>query len=140
LLVSQVRYPSYTAREWTLKAHICLMSSSYLSLLFTGEVPPKLAEPRDSIRVVMKKQLAVYEIYTSHSLIAALCVAETRLCVVVMRRDSHPSCRLLTLPSVAILRASTITTTGKHLNQAISCADWKPCACCSKCRNARATR
>ena len=132
LLVSQVRYPSYIAREWTLKARICLMSSSYLSFLFTGEVPPKLKEPRDSIRVVMKKQLAAYEIYTSHGLIAALCVAERRLCVVVvMRRDTHSSWRLLTLPSVAIVRACTITTTGKHLNQAISFADWKPCACCS---------
>jgi hypothetical protein len=128
-----VHYHNYGAREWTVKALICLMSSSDLSVLFTGEVRPKLTEPHDSISVVMKKQLAAHEVYTSHGLIAALCVAKTRLCVVVvMRRDSDPSCRLLTLPSVAILRACRITTTVRHLNQAISCADRKPCACCSK--------
>lgn len=62
------------------------MSSSDLSVLFTGEVRAKLTEPNDSIRVVMKKQLAAHEIYTSHGLIAALCVAETRMCVVVVMR------------------------------------------------------
>lgn len=132
LLVSQMRYPTCIARGWILKARICLMSSSELSVLFTAEVRPKLTEPHDSIRVVMKKQMAALEIYTRHGLIAVLCVAEMRLCVViVMRRDSDPSCRLLALPSAAILRACRITTTGRHLDQAISCADRKPCACCS---------
>jgi hypothetical protein len=78
----------------------------------------------------MKKQLAAHEIYRRRGLIAALCVAEKRPCVaVVMRRDSDPSCRLLTLPGVAILRACRITTTAKNINKVISCADRKPCAC-----------